>query len=326
MIDERHEELAALYAFDLLEGAEKSAFEASLARDAALRELVRELRESATSLAHTAKGVGPSPELKTRLLAEIGASPPRTVEAKRVAFPSWIAWAAAACFALIAAGTGQFYLTSRSEAETLRDQQALTEASLKSAQNLLEAERIIALQQQAMLNQQNTETSQQLADARSSLEEMNRRRAEADAAATNAQRLLAEATRRAEATENLLSTTRAELADIGRQLKLQGDVANLKITALVSRHPESGKTSRTRRRPHLSALGGGPAVRRSSRRRHVFRRPHHRRKPHCFQNETTHQGDRRLCDHAGTKRRRREIRGTVPPAGQRAGRTVAEKR
>ena len=35
MIDERHEELAALYAFDLLEGAELASFETALAADPA---------------------------------------------------------------------------------------------------------------------------------------------------------------------------------------------------------------------------------------------------------------------------------------------------
>ena len=43
MIDERHEELASLYALDLLEGAERAQFETALARDPELQALVREL-------------------------------------------------------------------------------------------------------------------------------------------------------------------------------------------------------------------------------------------------------------------------------------------
>jgi anti-sigma-K factor RskA len=234
MIDERHEELAALYAFDLLEDAEKAAFEAALARDAELRQLVRELRESSATLAHTAGGVAVPPELKTRLLAKIGASSEASGGGKLLAFPSWIPWAAAACFALIALGAGQFYLTSRSEAEALRDQRALVEATLKSTENLLEAERIVARQERSTLSQQIADASRQLAETRTALDETNRRKAEADAAASTAQRLLAEAGLRAQATERLLANTRAELADIGAQLKLQGDIANLKITTLAS--------------------------------------------------------------------------------------------
>ena len=45
MIDERTEEVAALYALDLLESGEKSAFEAALRQDSALRSLVDELRQ-----------------------------------------------------------------------------------------------------------------------------------------------------------------------------------------------------------------------------------------------------------------------------------------
>ena len=42
MIDERKEELAALYALDLLQGAERSSFEAELSRDPELQKLVGE--------------------------------------------------------------------------------------------------------------------------------------------------------------------------------------------------------------------------------------------------------------------------------------------
>jgi anti-sigma-K factor RskA len=234
MIDERHEELAALYAFDLLEGAEKNAFEAELTRNPSLQKLVRELRESSASLAHTAREADPPADLKKRLLAEIGAQASPRASNKIAIFPSWIAWAAAACFAVVAAGVGQLYLTSRSEAESLRDQQALAEITRKNIENQLEAERIIATQRLSTLNQQVDESARQLADARTTTAEANRRLAETAAAAATTQTLLAEATRRAQETERLLSSTRNELADLGRQLRLQGDVANLKITTLAS--------------------------------------------------------------------------------------------
>lgn len=234
MIDERHEELAALHAFDLLEGAEKTSFEAALARDLALQTLVHELRESSAALAHTASAATPPPELKTRLLAEIGSRPAVVDKNKVVAFPSWIPWAAAACFALGAVGVGQLYLTGRTEAQSLRDQQALADAALKSVHNQLEAERIVLGQRLAGLTQQNTDAAQQLAEARRSIDETTRQLSEARGATTEAQRLLAEATHRSEGAERLLATTRTELADLDRQLKVQGDVANLKITTLAS--------------------------------------------------------------------------------------------
>src|SRR5438132_620208 len=66
MIDERHEELAALYALDLLEGTDRAQFEAALARDPALQALVRDLRESSAALAHTAPAVPPPAALRHR--------------------------------------------------------------------------------------------------------------------------------------------------------------------------------------------------------------------------------------------------------------------
>lgn len=235
MIDERHEELAALYAFDLLEGAEKAAFEAALLLDPALQALVRELRESSAALAHTASAVLPPPELKTRLLTEIAARASSGSSASKVAaFPSWIPWAAAACFALLAVGFGQLYLTTRTEARSLRDQQALADAALKSARNQLEAERIVTGQRLAALTGQNTDTAQQLAEARRSIEETTQQLVAARAGTTEAQRLLAEATRRSETSENLLASARAETAELGRRLQREGDVANLKITTLAS--------------------------------------------------------------------------------------------
>jgi hypothetical protein len=65
MIDERHEELAALYALDLLEGAELTAFESALAHDAELRRLVASLRETSAALALAAPTV-PAPSANLR--------------------------------------------------------------------------------------------------------------------------------------------------------------------------------------------------------------------------------------------------------------------
>jgi anti-sigma-K factor RskA len=221
MIDERHEELAALYAFDLLEGPEKTAFETELARNPELQKLVRELREASASLAHAAPAATPPPELKTRLLAEIQA--PRSYRRHRskvAIFPQWVPWAIAACLAILAAWTGQLYLTSRSAAEALRDQQTLADLALKNLQNQLEAERIVSSQQLSGLNQQAADAARQLADARQS--------------AATAERLLADAVQQSNDLEQSLANTRTQLADLGQQLKAQGDLANLKITTLAS--------------------------------------------------------------------------------------------
>jgi anti-sigma-K factor RskA len=255
MIDERHEELAALYAFDLLEGPEKAAFETALARDPALRALVDELRETSATLAHTAPVATPPPELKARLLAEIGTPAKTASEGNVIAFPRWIPWAAAACFAFTAAWTGQLYFTSRSQADALRDQIALADLQVKSAQQQLEAERIVARQQIAGLNQQVTDATRQLADVtqrattiETQLSANALRLAEAnqkfnDAAlqvASLNDRLSAAAreagtlTQRQSELDRQLGAAKNQIASLERELKNQGDLANFKIATLAS--------------------------------------------------------------------------------------------
>jgi anti-sigma-K factor RskA len=64
MIDERQEELASLYALDLLDGAERAQFETALVQDPELQRLVQELREAGSALAHTAPAPPPPAALK----------------------------------------------------------------------------------------------------------------------------------------------------------------------------------------------------------------------------------------------------------------------
>lgn len=159
MIDEQHEELASLYVFGLLEGAELSSFEARLAKDAALARLVRELRESSAQLAFTAPDAAPSAALRAKLLGRVDtAAAWRAERTKVVPFrtPMWLGWAAAACLAVTCAWLGQLYLGSRFEAATLRDRQTLAEFQLRTARNQIEAERLIA-------NHQITDVTEQLA-------------------------------------------------------------------------------------------------------------------------------------------------------------------
>ena len=178
MIDERHEELAALHALDLLEGDERAQFEAALARDHALAALVADLRESAAALAHIAPTAEPPAALRHRVLASVEQSKVEKSKSKITAFPALLPWLAAACFAVTAAWVGLLYVGSRSEAVLLREQQAIADLALKSVRTQLATERLLA--------------GRQLDDART------------------------------------------QIADLGQQLKTQGDLANFKITALAS--------------------------------------------------------------------------------------------
>lgn len=205
MIDERTEDLAALYALDLLEGAELASFESALAADPALARLVGELRESSCALAHTVPLASPPPGLRRRLLDSIDAQLAAEPEDARVLRPSFsvfrtiLPWAAAACFALTAAWFGQLYLSARSEAGLLRDTQALTELSLKSAQTQLEAERILARRQYADQEKLVVETRAQVTQRDTQLAALTER-----------------------------------VDTLSAQLKSEGDLAQLKITALAS--------------------------------------------------------------------------------------------
>ena len=146
MINERHEELAALHALDLLESAERDAFVRELAQSAELRALVAELRESAAGLAHTAPDAPPPAALKARVLASLE-MPDNVVRPPLSVFRSLLPWAAAAGFALLAAWFGQRYSVSRTEAALLKTEQQLADYALRSARNQLEAERIVSRRQ-----------------------------------------------------------------------------------------------------------------------------------------------------------------------------------
>ena len=226
MIDERHEELAALYTFDLLEGAELSSFESVLARDPALAQLVREFSTSAASLDHTAPAPLPPAALRQRILATITAQAAAEPEDARVLRPSFalfrtlLPWAAAACFALTAAWLGQLYLSARSEAGLLRDTQTLSDLSLKSSQNQLEAERILARRQLA-------DSEKLLVDARAQLTQRDTQ------LVTVAQRL----DTLTGATADLgrqLGESKQRISDLTTRLLAEAQIANVKITALAS--------------------------------------------------------------------------------------------
>lgn len=227
MIDERHEELAALYALDLLEGAERASFEAALAHDPALQALVRELRDTGAALAHTAPSTTPPAALRDRVLASL-ASPPSAagpepdpiLRPPLSVFRTVVPWAAAACFAFAAAWLGQMHFTGLSEAALLRDRQAMTELSLKSTRQQLEAEQILA-------RRQVLDTEKQLADTRGQVTQRDTQ------VATLTQRLdtLTGATAQL---GRELGDAKQRVAALTTQLQREADLANLKITALAS--------------------------------------------------------------------------------------------
>lgn len=102
MIDERHEELASLYALNLLEPAERVEFEALLQRDAELAQFVRALEDDAAALAYSVPPIEPPAHLKAAILAKIA---PVEGATKIVKFPLSrviVPWALAAGFALVA--------------------------------------------------------------------------------------------------------------------------------------------------------------------------------------------------------------------------------
>ena len=164
MIEEHNEETAALYALDLLEGSERSAFEAELSRDPALRALVDQLRESSAALALIAQGPAPSADLRQRLMASIGtpisgrsqatASTEKTVdENKVILFPltAWLGWATAACFAAGMVYISAQYVAKRGEALASAERAELAEIQNKSYQQQLEASDIVYKSQVAAL-------------------------------------------------------------------------------------------------------------------------------------------------------------------------------
>lgn len=160
MIDERHEELAALYALDLLEGAERIEFERTLAADAELRGLVRELREASAALAHAAPEAPVPATLKSRVLASIapaaGAAPDHVIRPPLSVFRVLLPWAIAACLGLVAA---RLWFLDEVKSETWRAELRLAEITLRAAQQQLEVERIVSREQLAQLDLANYKIS-----------------------------------------------------------------------------------------------------------------------------------------------------------------------
>jgi anti-sigma-K factor RskA len=237
MIDERQQELAALYALDLLEGGEKSAFETEMKGNPELQESVRQLLESSSDLAFSVPQVAPGPELKKRVMAQIGASTHSVSQASpTVIFRPLvlIPWAMAAGLVLGCLWLSQLYLTTKAENAVLKDQQSLAELELTSSRNQLEAERILA-------NQQIKSATEELAQLNQQVEQSTSKIAQANGVLGNTFReldlLKAQSSSQTEKLAELnhqIASDKIRIADLSERLKTEGDLAQFKIATLAS--------------------------------------------------------------------------------------------
>lgn len=132
MIDESTEELASLYALDLLDGAELAAFAERLEREPELRELVEDLQNVAAALAEAVPPPRiPPPELESKIReAVLGESKP--VARRGV---DWIPWAIAALLlaAFTALAIDRARMTKRIAQLEHRDLLAQTQIAILSS-------------------------------------------------------------------------------------------------------------------------------------------------------------------------------------------------
>ena len=143
MITEKQEELAALYAFDLLEGAERTEFESAVAASNELRALVDSLRETAALTALSAPQMEPPAGLKDRIMAIAAETAP---EEKVVPFSLFklVPWAIAAGLALAATWLGTQNFSLRAENSNLLTERKLAETAYKMAQDKLSEHSLVA--------------------------------------------------------------------------------------------------------------------------------------------------------------------------------------
>lgn len=137
MITERQEELAALYALGLLEGAEREAFEAELSSNPELARRARQLQETTADLALSAPPMVPPPELRERVLAAVGSAASQPAAPAPVTRFRFAPWGLAAALAVFAGLLGYGNRVLREENQSLRDEYRLAEAAFRTAQTQL---------------------------------------------------------------------------------------------------------------------------------------------------------------------------------------------
>jgi anti-sigma-K factor RskA len=234
MIDERQQELATLYALDLLEGAERDAFEAELREDGKLQALVRELREASATIALNAPLVSPSPELRARVLSSIAERPAQGEKVLFLRPAVFVPWMMAACLAIGCVWLSQLYLQSRASSSVLQDQNALAQVEIESAKNQLEAERIIANRQLSDATVELTQLNQQLLKSTEKIVEATRVLGDTfDQLDSAKAELNARQARVAELSDQLAAAT-DQAATLRERLQAEGDLAQFKIATLAS--------------------------------------------------------------------------------------------
>ncbi len=241
MIDERREENTALYAFDLLEGQERTRFEKDLEGDPRLRALAANLRNTASALAFTAPAAPVPAELRTRILASIGRQPnsktaPAAAPVAEVirpdpsVFTRFAPWAVAASLAVASAWFGQRYVTVQSEARILRDQQAMADVALKTLAQQLEAERIVMRGQLAELEKNSGSASERLKVAQTTASALTQQLAERDRLISERDRQVADARAETGGLRGQLAKRDTDLADLSQRV-----VALTRDSALATR-------------------------------------------------------------------------------------------
>lgn len=152
MTTERHEELATLHAFDLLEGAERRAFETELAGDPELASFTSALRDTTVHLTLAATQVAPPAGLKERILAAADAP----ARAEVVSFPllRLVPWGLAAALAVTTGWLMSHNLALRAENGTLQAERQLAEVAYHAARNQLTERSFLA---EKMINQLGTQ-------------------------------------------------------------------------------------------------------------------------------------------------------------------------
>lgn len=123
MIFDEQQETAALYALGMLDAREASTFERAMAADAALRDLARELRDAAASVARDVAIVPPPAGLRAKILRAVAPAPPVNIVRFTLA---WVPWAAAAALALCCGVLATREGDLRREMASLRGQAAAT--------------------------------------------------------------------------------------------------------------------------------------------------------------------------------------------------------
>ncbi|HEX7630801.1 MAG TPA: hypothetical protein VF388_01605, partial [Lacunisphaera sp.] len=140
MISEHQEELAALYALGLLEGAERRAFEVELDRHAELADFTAALTTASAELACGVPPLTPPPELRDRVLGAARPLPARS-------WTTYVPWGLAAALAVAAT-----WFAAKSAA--LRDENHLLEVACQRAERDLTDNSALASKMIADLKQQ----------------------------------------------------------------------------------------------------------------------------------------------------------------------------